>query len=207
MKLEDVIPISWIHTHVGGHPCGFSSVDMHSQYRHGEFGMFGTVFEISRKNICEKFDFYTLTEEGTNVVGACNNPASVQHSSCYSFDFFSSIMAQVSIVDSLPLQMSNFSTIISIEGFSDQDPEPPEDLETVSQFLKIFQDKFDGRDFLQERRVQIFSHLSDFKLGVGVFDPQHHLELVRFVEFFFFRGDIFQYFGLFGNTVHSKERE
>ena len=123
MKLEDVIPISWIHTHVGGHPCGFSSVDMHSQYRHGEFGMFGTVFEISRKNICEKFDFYTLTEEGTNVVGACNNPASVQHSSCYSFDFFSSIMAQVSIVDSLPLQMSNFSTIISIEGFSDQDPE------------------------------------------------------------------------------------
>ena len=32
MKLEDMIPVSWIHTHVASAPCGFSSIDMHTQY-------------------------------------------------------------------------------------------------------------------------------------------------------------------------------
>ena len=122
-KLENMIPVSWIHTHVGGVPCGFSSVDMHSQYMLEQLGMFGTVFEINKKNICDKFDFYTLTEEGTNVVGACSKDVHVQHQSCYSLDFFCSIMPQVSIVDSLPLQISNFSNITPIEGFSETNPE------------------------------------------------------------------------------------
>ena len=118
-----MIPVSWIHTHVASAPCGFSSIDMHTQYILEDIGMFGTVFEINKKNVCENFDFYTLTEEGFNVVRACREPANIQHISCYNLDFFCSIMPQVSIVDSLPLQISNFSAITPPEGFSATNPE------------------------------------------------------------------------------------
>ena len=43
--------------------------------------------------------------------------------------------------------------------------------------LALFQDKFDRRDFLQERREQIFSHFLYFKLGVGVLDAEHEFKL------------------------------
>ena len=91
---QNVVPVSWVHSHVDGVPCGFSAVDMHTQFRLGEIGMFGMVFEIDKNNMCKKFDFYVLTEDGKNVVGACRNPAGVQHSSCFSEQYFCSVKSR-----------------------------------------------------------------------------------------------------------------
>ena len=51
LQKKDFVLISWIHSHVGGVPCGFSSIDMHSQflYERAYPGILGTVFQI---NVC-----------------------------------------------------------------------------------------------------------------------------------------------------------
>ena len=87
---DDLVLISWMHTHVQGAPCGFSAIDMHTQFSYGMIypGILGTVFEIDEQNRCRKFDWYELTEKGQDVVKDCNrkhgNRSSIQHYSCSS---------------------------------------------------------------------------------------------------------------------------
>ena len=66
MDNEKFVVVSWIHSHVDGTACGFSSVDMHSQFRYEEAfqRVLGTVLEIDRQNQCKKHDFCRLTEKG-----------------------------------------------------------------------------------------------------------------------------------------------
>ena len=56
---DDLVLISWIHSHVGGVTCGFSSIDMHTQYCYewSSPGILGAVFEIDKQNTCKKFVF------------------------------------------------------------------------------------------------------------------------------------------------------
>ena len=121
---EGYVLVSWIHSHVGGTLCGFSSVDMHSQYQWEQSfpAVLGTVLQINEQNYCNAFDFYRLTEEGTNMVTFCNRTRSLhntQHPQCYSLDFFASHIHQVSLVDASPLEITNISNIRPIDPFED----------------------------------------------------------------------------------------
>ena len=66
---KDPVLVSWIHSHVRGVPCCFSSIDMHTQYAYERVhpGIFGTVFQINEQNGCVKYDFYKLTKKGKHV--------------------------------------------------------------------------------------------------------------------------------------------
>ena len=66
---KDPVLVTWIHSHVRGVPCCFSSIDMHTQYAYERVhpGIFGTVFQINEQNGCVKYDFYKLTEKGKHV--------------------------------------------------------------------------------------------------------------------------------------------
>ena len=52
---EGYVLVSWIHSHVGGTLCGFSSVDMHTQYRWEQAfpAVLGTVLQINGNNYCD----------------------------------------------------------------------------------------------------------------------------------------------------------
>ena len=56
---DKTVIISWVHSHVRGNPCFFSSLDMHCQYAYEDQypGILGTVFEITEENNCNKLFF------------------------------------------------------------------------------------------------------------------------------------------------------
>ena len=87
--------IAWIHSHVKGAPCGFSTIHVHTQYEHmlNYPNIVGIVVEIARSGVV-KADAFSLTEIGFEAVAHCSrtsNLSSVQHGSCSSFDFFKSV--------------------------------------------------------------------------------------------------------------------
>ncbi len=64
---DNTVLAAWIHTHVRGVKCGFSSVDVHTQYAYSHDAMYpnimGHVVELCQDgSIIE--DFFTLTAEG-----------------------------------------------------------------------------------------------------------------------------------------------
>ena len=122
---DDVEIVSWIHSHVGGTTCYLSSIDMHTQFRleEGYPSILGTVFQINEKNECVKFDFYKLTGEGRKAVTSCNrskrNLHNIQHPGCHEPYFYGSHLDDVSIVDTLPIELTNISNVWPNEPFED----------------------------------------------------------------------------------------
>ena len=56
---------------------------------------------------------------GKDVVGSCGRTkrqSHQQHPSCYSNDFFCSHKDDITMVDSLPMEMTNYSNILPAEG-------------------------------------------------------------------------------------------
>ena len=113
---DDLVVVSWIHSHVRGAKCFFSSIDVHSQYSYELFHdvILGGVFEIDIHNNCPNFDFYRLTPEGKEIVGACSknkNLPGTFHETCQIPSFYRSQLSQISYVTSIPTRLFNFSSI------------------------------------------------------------------------------------------------
>ncbi len=82
--------IAWVHSHVQGALCGFSSIDVHSQYAYKTlyqgWDVYGLVHEI-RDDGSSVSAWLDITEEGQNVISSCQ-VTQVQHGSCSSKDFY-----------------------------------------------------------------------------------------------------------------------
>ena len=89
---KDVRLVSWIHSHVRGNRCGFSSVDVHTQLSMNFLFPQITVIviEIDALGHCAKFDSYALTEIGAQVVktfARTKGLGSELHANCSNLDF------------------------------------------------------------------------------------------------------------------------
>ena len=92
---ENVAVVSWVHSHVRGIACSFSSIDMHAQYAYNKHfpGILGLVFQIGLNGDLQKFDFYSLTGIGTAAVGRCSRSRNLSrhlHEECKSDSFYQS---------------------------------------------------------------------------------------------------------------------
>ncbi len=86
--------IAWVHSHVRGSPCGFSSIDVHTQYSLQRIfdNILGLVYEI-KANGSYIAEWFNLTSEGEKQVRICSqtkNISSIQHSQCSDQSFFKS---------------------------------------------------------------------------------------------------------------------
>jgi hypothetical protein len=96
---ETTVIVSWIHSHVRGTKCGFSSIDVHTQYGYSlSFpNLLGLVVEIQDDGtpISEAF---TLTAQGNAIVKTCsraNNLSSLQHEGCSLRSMYQSVTSVV----------------------------------------------------------------------------------------------------------------
>ena len=110
---EDKTVCLWIHTHVRGTLCGFSSVDVHTQFAYSMINsnVLGLVLQLDQGGFCQKYDFYDLTEHGQNVVSHCGrtkNTSSIQHESCSGPELFQSASQKVSLDDEISIIVHDF---------------------------------------------------------------------------------------------------
>ncbi len=99
--------VAWIHSHVRGNTCFFSSLDIHSQYAlsleaTGFPGILGQVVEIKEDGTCGSTDYFELTINGHRKVAACSrsqNLSNVQHSSCSDKEMYMSVREKVNESD------------------------------------------------------------------------------------------------------------
>ena len=105
--------IAWIHSHVRGAMCGFSSIDVHTQFAYSRMyeGTIGIVVEINDAGVCQNFDFFNLTRYGQEKVELCSrirNSSSIQHELCSDADFFQSVKGETLLASELKLESFNF---------------------------------------------------------------------------------------------------
>ena len=106
--------ICWIHSHVGGIKCGFSSIDVHTQHTlskiHDE--VLGMVIELNEGGQIANHDFYEISREGSRCVESCSRKkgcnAREQHDSCYNVNFYKSVRDKVLLHDDVELKIQNF---------------------------------------------------------------------------------------------------
>ncbi|XP_076799470.1 uncharacterized protein LOC143444200 [Clavelina lepadiformis] len=79
--------ILWIHSHVQGSTCGYTSIDVHTQFRYSRVmypGIIGQVIEIKEDGTYVS-DYFTLSDVGDDVVAErsrINNLSNVCHDLC-----------------------------------------------------------------------------------------------------------------------------
>ena len=103
----------WLHTHVRGSLCGFSSVDVHTQYAYRLIApqVLGGVIQLEHDGSCQNYDFFELTSAGNKAVGKCGktmNLSSIQHESCASEDFYASVQHRIVISDDILVNVHDF---------------------------------------------------------------------------------------------------
>ena len=91
---------AWIHSHVRGNQCFFSSVDLHTQYAFELTvpHILGLVIELNASEMVS-FDFYKLSESGKSHIANCNATNGL-HPECSSSQFYQSIKHKVNLSDS-----------------------------------------------------------------------------------------------------------
>ena len=90
---KEVKIVSWIHSHVRGNKCFFSSVDVHTQLSMNFLfpQITGIVVEIGNDGQCIKYDSYSLTHLGEKEVKSCarsHSFGSELHNNCSNQDFY-----------------------------------------------------------------------------------------------------------------------
>ena len=106
--LGKAIVALWLHSHVAGNECGFSSVDLHTQSAFELIipNIIGGVVEIKNNKVV-KYDFYQLSVEGKEKVKTCKEKLSL-HSSCSNSAFYKSVKKNVSILQITDYQLHIF---------------------------------------------------------------------------------------------------
>ena len=71
---EKPVLIAWIHSHVRGSDCGFSSIDNHTQHSFSKLhkGVLGLVIEIKKNDQRGPHDFFELTKIGRKTIEICS---------------------------------------------------------------------------------------------------------------------------------------
>ncbi len=97
--------IAWVHSHVRGALCGFSSVDVHTQYMYNRlcqgWTIYGLVYEINQERSGSISSWLDLTDVGRNMVSQCSTTHQ-QHEACSEKNFYQSFDNLVQYCD-LPL--------------------------------------------------------------------------------------------------------
>ena len=139
-KKEKPELMAWIHSHVRGSECGFSSIDVHTQYTYNLVynGILGIVVEIDESGDYKTHDIFELTEKGNALVAKCskkkNCKTDVQHDSCSHKEFFESCKDEkVLYHDDTSLKIDNFMVKDEISQDSTTD--------IVCVFNKVFSTK------------------------------------------------------------------
>lgn len=88
----------WVHTHVQGTKCGFSSVDCHNQFAlelHNPW-ILGMVIEINEgQNVVDAFALTPLGKETIRECSRSSNLSSIQHEQCSSKLFYQSCVSRI----------------------------------------------------------------------------------------------------------------
>ena len=102
--------MSWIHSHVRGNECQFSSIDVHTQFSMDRLydGITGIVIKISSDGNCDAYNVFKLTTLGQQKIYQCKEDSTKQHGSCSSKKFYKSVRRDLSMTGSLPLKIQNF---------------------------------------------------------------------------------------------------
>ena len=114
--------ISWIHSHVGGSECFFSSIDNHTQYSYHQVhkGVLGLVVEIKQNGKKGAYDFFELSSFGKKEVEKCSRQknciTTAQHESCMGRNFYQSAMSKVIFDDFYSIKVDNFMLKFGIES-------------------------------------------------------------------------------------------
>ena len=114
--------ISWIHSHVGGSECCFSSIDNHIQHTHQKYhkGVLGLVVEIKHNGKKGVYDFFELTSFGKKEIDKCNRRRNTvtteQHESCMGREFYQSAKTKVLFDAFYSIEVANFMLKIGIEA-------------------------------------------------------------------------------------------
>ena len=120
----------WVHSHVEGAECGFSSIDLHTQFAYSRLypDLLGLVYEIDTNGILKKSDFYGLTRQGNLKLRDCKQAGTVFHDECWKKSFYTSKKHLISFFDgqlnvydciseSTAERELNISTFMSIEDY------------------------------------------------------------------------------------------
>ena len=106
--------LAWIHSHVGGVPCNFSSVDLHTQHSYSKIheGILGMVLEINNSSQLVSHDFFELSNGGKLFVEQCsrrpNCNSRSQHETCNNASFYQSATNKVIFCSEFSLTVQNF---------------------------------------------------------------------------------------------------
>ena len=121
-RTEKPCLIAWIHSHVGGSECCFSSIDNHTQYSYQKVhkGVLGLVVEINRNGKKGAYDFFELSSFGKKEIGKCSRQKNCitteQHESCMGREFYQSAMRKVLFDDFYSIEVANFMLKVGIES-------------------------------------------------------------------------------------------
>ena len=100
LQEQNLIPtkelLAWVHTHVQGTSCCFSSVDCHNQFalqKHYSPEVVGIVCELKPDKEDWSWDVYELSNLGENQIHECNltsNVAGMLHDGCANDNYYQS---------------------------------------------------------------------------------------------------------------------
>ena len=92
---------SWVHSHVEGVECCFSSVDLHTQFSYTRIypDLLGLVFEINPNGNLKKYDYYGFTPEGNSKLRNCKLPGTQFHDECWQKSYYTSKKHLVTFFD------------------------------------------------------------------------------------------------------------
>ena len=106
--------MSWIHSHVGGAECFFSSVDVHTQHTLAKFheAVIGMVIQLDENDKIVHHDFYEMSRQGLRHVENCSKKRNCnsrqQHDSCYNTNLYKTASHKVMLHDDVGLKVQNF---------------------------------------------------------------------------------------------------
>lgn len=100
--------VAWVHSHVLGVPCSFSTTDVHSQFTWSKIypDILGLVFELDREGFLTKYDLFGLTRQGNLNVKKCILPWN-QCGKCGKESYYSSFMHFVNWFEG-PLEVHDY---------------------------------------------------------------------------------------------------
>ena len=100
---------AWVHSHVQGVECCFSSIDVHTHLmlKNTFNDILGLVFELDEYGDPNKHDFYQLSTKGLLSVRKCQKPSSDFHDECARKSYY---LSQKHLIDEIdgPLQVHDF---------------------------------------------------------------------------------------------------
>ena len=114
--------IAWIHSHVRGMECSFSSIDNHTQHSYAKLhkGVLGLVIEIMPNGKKGVYDFFEMSSFGKKSIEKCSRQedciTTEQHESCSGREFYQSAKNKVLFDDFYSIKVSNFMDTNRIES-------------------------------------------------------------------------------------------